>query len=131
MFALAAFAIILDEEGRVLLSHRRDRDLWNLPGGRVELGESPWAGVLREIKEETGLEAEIESLAGVYRKTQKDEVVFSFFCKVVGGELQLTDEADQHEYFALEDIPENTSPKQVERVKDFFTDRGVAHLKEQ
>ena len=36
MFTLGAFTIILDEHERVLLCHRRDHDLWNLPGGRLE-----------------------------------------------------------------------------------------------
>ena len=37
-----AFAIIYDDERRVLLCHRRDVDAWNLPGGRVEDNEAPW-----------------------------------------------------------------------------------------
>src|SRR5438132_1020880 len=45
-FKIGAFAVILDEQQRVLLCHRRDYDLWNLPGGRVESGESPWDAVL-------------------------------------------------------------------------------------
>jgi 8-oxo-dGTP pyrophosphatase MutT (NUDIX family) len=54
--SLGAFAIIFDEQNRVLLSHRRDMDLWNLPGGGVESGELPTEAVIREVKEETGLE---------------------------------------------------------------------------
>jgi len=42
---VGAFAIIKDEEGRFLISHRRDQDLWNLPGGGVEPGESPWDAI--------------------------------------------------------------------------------------
>src|SRR5438067_8216763 len=55
MFHIGVFALILDKERRVLLCHRRDRDLWNLPGGKLESNEAPWEGVMREVKEEVGL----------------------------------------------------------------------------
>lgn len=54
MFSIGAFAIILDEQSRVLLCHRRDFDVWNLPGGGVENGELPTEAVIREVREETG-----------------------------------------------------------------------------
>jgi 8-oxo-dGTP diphosphatase len=118
MFTIGAFAIILDEQDRVLLSHRRDLDVWNLPGGGVESGELPNEAVLREVWEETGLEVEIERLAGIYGKTDKDELVFSFVCRVTGGELALTDESSENRYFEITSIPYNTNPKQVERIHD-------------
>ena len=117
-FLIGTFAIIFDSDKKVLLCHRRDYDLWNLPGGTLEVGESPWGAVIREIKEETGLTAEIDRLAGVYHKPEKNEICFSYVCKAVGGTLTLNDEADQITYFAISDIPHNTSPKQVERIKD-------------
>jgi 8-oxo-dGTP pyrophosphatase MutT (NUDIX family) len=44
-FAMGTFGIILDADGRVLLCHRRDIDLWNLPGGGVRPGEAPRGGI--------------------------------------------------------------------------------------
>ncbi len=116
-FTIGAFAVILDEEGRVLLCHRRDYDFWNLPGGGMEAGEAPWECVVREVKEETGLEVEVLRLAGVYKKNKMD-IVFLFICKVVGGKIGLTDEADKIEYFSVADIPKNISPSHVERIMD-------------
>lgn len=118
MFDIGAFAIIFDESKKILFSHRRDSDFWNLPGGGAEEGEAPWQTVTREVKEETQLEVEILRLVGVYGKDYKNEIVFAFECKIIGGKLGLTDEADQHKYFAFKDIPKNTSLKQIERVKD-------------
>jgi ADP-ribose pyrophosphatase YjhB (NUDIX family) len=119
MWTLGAFAIILDEQGRVLLCHRRDKDAWILPGGGVERGELPTEAVIREVQEETGLEVTIERLLGVYGKIEKpEELVFSFLCQVIGGELALTDESDDTRYFELESIPANTSPKHVERIHE-------------
>jgi len=50
MFSIGVFGIIFDVEGRVLLCHRRDYDLWNLPGGGLETGEAPWEGLIREVR---------------------------------------------------------------------------------
>lgn len=59
-FAIAAFAVIFGEVDRVLLCHRRDMDLWNLPGDGVESGEISTETIIREVKEETGLDVAIE-----------------------------------------------------------------------
>lgn len=117
-YAIGTFAIIFDSEKRVLLCHRRDYDLWNLPGGKLEQGESPWDGVIREVKEETGLDVHVDRLAGIYHKPEKNEIVFSFVCSVTSGGLMVNDEADKMEYFVPDSLPKNTSPKQVERIQD-------------
>lgn len=70
---VAAYAVIV-REGRILLSRlapyiARD-ELWTLPGGGVDHGEDPRDGVIREIKEETGLTAEIAPEARIYSSHQ-------------------------------------------------------------
>jgi 8-oxo-dGTP diphosphatase len=122
-YTIGAFAIIFDYQKRVLLCHRRDMDLWNLPGGGMEHGELPTDTAVRETKEETGLEVVVERLVGVYSKPDKDDLVFTFSCRVVGGQLSLTNEADACEYFAVQEIPANTSPKHVERIRDAMANR--------
>lgn len=124
-FIVAAFGFIFDENNKILLCHRYDYDLWNLPGGTMEAGESPWECVVREVREETGLEVEITRLAGIYNKSDKGELVFSFICKVVGGQLILNEEADKIEYFAIKDIPSNTSQKQVARIHDALEEKEI------
>jgi len=131
MLKIGVFAIILNEKEAVLLCHRRDHDLWNLPGGGLEIGESPWEGVIREVKEETGFDVEVEKCIGIYNKTEKQEIVFSFKCNIVSGELTLNDEADQIEYFKLDQIPKNTSLNQLERIHDYFLDKNHFYMKEQ
>jgi len=118
MFSIGAFAIIFDDQGRVLLCHRRDMDLWNLPGGGVESRELPTEAAIRETREETGFEVVIERLVGVYGKTDKDELVFAFACRIVGGQPTVTDEADECRYFEIKSIPPNTPLKQVTRIHD-------------
>ncbi|MCX6807584.1 MAG: NUDIX domain-containing protein [Patescibacteria group bacterium] len=131
MFTIGAFAIILDNQKKVLFCHRRDYDLWNLPGGRVESGESPWEAVIREVKEETGLDVEVKRLVGIYTKPKEDDVVFSFLCDVIGGKITLNDEADHIEYFAFDDIPKNSVPKQVERIRDALSNKRKLIMKAQ
>ncbi|MDD4332523.1 MAG: NUDIX hydrolase [Patescibacteria group bacterium] len=123
-FTIGAFAIILDNQKRILLCHRRDHDFWNLPGGRVEYNEAPWEAVVREVKEETGFDVKVTRLLGVYSKRNETDIVFSFACEVMGGVITINDEADEITYFSLDEIPKNTSPKQVERIKDFFNYQG-------
>jgi len=128
---IAVFAIILDEEQRVLLCHRRDHDLWNLPGGGLEAGEAPWQGVIREVQEETGLTVEVDRLAGVYSKPEVDQLVLSFVCTVVGGRQMCTEEADRVEFFGPTSLPRNTIPKQAERIHDALGHPDRVIMKEQ
>ena len=76
---LAAGAVVLDDGERILLV-RRGRSPsageWTLPGGRVEAGESPEAAVVRELREETALEARVVALLGVVTIV-RDDVVYA------------------------------------------------------
>ncbi len=67
-FRLAAYGVCIDH-GNVLLAHYvppgGSKDLWTLPGGRVEHGEDPFHAVVREVAEETGCEVVVECLLGV------------------------------------------------------------------
>ena len=131
MFKIGTFAIIFNDKREVLLCHRRDFDLWNLPGGKLEEKESPWDGTIRETKEETGLDVRIDKLIGVYNKPDQNEIVFSFLCSVMKGKLILNEEADKIEYFNLDNLPRNTSQKQVERIKDALKNSEKAIFKNQ
>lgn len=126
-----AFGVIFDADRRVLLCHRRDMDAWNLPGGGVEPGETPWDAVTREVREEVGLETEIVRLTGLYWKPDTEELVFNFECRIVGGALGPSDESDGAAYYAFADLPPNTAPKQVERIADALAGRPVPALRVQ
>src|SRR6266516_7245273 len=118
IFRIGVFALIFDDEGRILMGHRRDVDWWNLPGGGMEAGETVDEALCREVREETGLEVEVEQLVGVYSKPQKQEVVLTFRCRIIGGTLHATEEIRESRYFAPSTLPSNTPPKHRQRVDD-------------
>ena len=117
-YTIGAYAVIIDKKDRILLSHRRDLDLWNLPGGHVEKGELPTEAVIRETKEETGLKIKVKSMIGIYKKSQIDRFDFVFLGKKNGGKLKKTKAADKHRFFKYKKIPKNTLPKHMEQIQD-------------
>ena len=96
-------AVVVDE-GRVLLVRRGNEPLqghWSLPGGLLELGESLADGVIREVREETGLTVEplelIELLDRIHREGERVQyhyVIADYLCRVAGGRLQAASDAD-------------------------------------
>src|SRR6478735_11335416 len=95
-------AVILDDVGRLLVVRRMNApsaDLWSVPGGRIELGESPREAVTREVREETGLVVTVDALLGSVEIPAEDSTgtvydVEDYACTVVqGGELLAGDDA--------------------------------------
>lgn len=129
---VGAFAIIRDETGRVLLSRRTDSGWWNLPGGGVESHESVAEGIIREVREETGLDVDVGRLIGVYSKPQKHEIVLTFECHIKGGTITTTEEADHHAWFDPDGLPsEHFLPKHRERVDDALRNQLAAFVRDQ
>jgi len=104
---VAAYALCLDEAGRILLARLTYPEIaagsWTLPGGGLDFGEMPTDAVLRELTEETGLTGEVESLAGVESWVRRGPVAggvgddfqaiqIIYRVRVTGGTL--TDELD-------------------------------------
>ena len=85
--SVAAF----DGQGRAVLIQRADNERWALPGGYAEIGSPPLANALREFAEETGFEAALERLAGVYDNKQFSSVssyqfyICLFSGRIIGG----------------------------------------------
>jgi ADP-ribose pyrophosphatase YjhB (NUDIX family) len=96
-------AVVVDQ-GRVLLVKRGTeplKGLWSLPGGLIEVGEPLSAGIIREVREETGLTVEpvelIELLDRIHREGERIRyhyVIADYLCLVVGGALQAASDAD-------------------------------------
>lgn len=122
-------AIIVGPAG-LLLQRREDNGLWGLPGGAVEPGESVHEAVVREVREETGLEVAPGRLIGVYSAPDIGQVVTypdgntihyvssSFVCTIVGGVLACGDESTALEWFDPEALPPDLMPMHMIRIRD-------------
>lgn len=82
--------VVVMRENAVLLIKREDFEVWGLPGGEIEIGETPAQAAVREVFEETGLRVKLTRLVGLYTKPQwitvnSSNVVFAG--EVIAGEL--------------------------------------------
>ena len=109
-----ASAVVLDEAGRILLHRRDDNELWSIPGGGMEVGERIADTVVREVREETGLEVEPEAIVGIYSNPHhvveygdgevRQQFSVCFACRLVGGELATSDESLEVGFFTPAEI---------------------------
>lgn len=99
---VASLGIVLDSEGRILLQRTSDKEdmSWGLPGGMMELGEGVEDTLMREVKEETGLEITLDYLQGIYSKLPLTKykngdvtqvICLAFVCRMSGGSLKSDD----------------------------------------
>jgi len=109
-------AVIRDAEGRLLLQEKRSGEGWSLPAGGIEPGETPQEAVLREVAEETGFEARISTILGVFggmdfRYTypngdRVEYVVTLFLCETTGrSSAPLDSETNSIRYFSEAEMP--------------------------
>ncbi|MFO7839155.1 MAG: NUDIX domain-containing protein [Desulfosalsimonadaceae bacterium] len=108
----ASCMVTVDAGERLLLVKRSvdpKKGWWCLPGGFMELQETPEDAALRELREETGLKGEIERLLGVAanNSSQYDTVLMvGFLVRSFSGTLIAGDDADDAKWFDGSDLPE-------------------------
>ena len=103
-------AIITDDAGRLLLikrGHEPEEGRWSLPGGRVKPGESDWDALVREVREETGLDVEPGRLIGQVERPAPGGAIFDihdYAAAVGGGLLAAADDAADARWVPSRDI---------------------------
>ncbi len=108
---VGANGAIFDEDGKILLVRRADDGRWCLPCGWVEPDEAPAAAAVREIKEETGLDARVLQLVNVFARPAgmgfgpHSAVAISYLCEVIGGELRISHESLEARYWRIDEVP--------------------------
>ena len=107
----AVAALVPNQNGQLLLVKRAvepAKGQWCLPGGFIEIDESIEEAVLRELKEETGIEGEIRKLVDFFSQRSPlygALLIFGYQVTLLGGELQAGDDAQEARFFDMNDLP--------------------------
>lgn len=100
MAATIVAAAVIIEGGRLLLTQRAAGQhlagLWEFPGGKLEKGESPEQALVRECREECGIEIAVTEIFDVtfHRYPEKDVLLLFYCCSLVSGEIRHLQVAD-------------------------------------
>lgn len=134
-------AAVIFEAGRVLLQRRDDTGRWGLPGGGVEPGESVSQAVMREVREETGLEVEPLRLIGVYSDPAHHQIMtypdgnvihyvsVVFECVARRGTLTCNEESLELGWFDPEALPPDMMAISIVRIHDALARQQEAFVR--
>ncbi len=117
--SITVAACIFDEAGRILLiKENYGRRRYGPPGGRMEAGESPRQAVIREAREEIGVDVRVSHLIGMYYFADEPWLAFAFRCEIESGQpiVPSTGEIAEIGWFDSDDLPmplTNLSPHAI------------------
>ncbi|MGW1542277.1 NUDIX hydrolase [Streptomyces sp. NPDC002309] len=132
-------AVTRNEAGEVLLIHKTDNDLWALPGGGVDVGESAPHAAVRETKEETGFDVEVTGLVGIYTNPAhvmayddgevRQQFSICFRARIVGGEARTSSESKEVAFVHPDRLDSlNIHPSMRMRIDHGLTERPTPYL---
>jgi len=124
-------AVVVDNEGCILLQRRSDSGNWALPGGTMDIGETFVESVVREVKEETGFDVRIERIVGIYSDPAhvfayddgevRQEFNICLACTIVGGELAVSRESTDVRFFSFDEVQSLTMHESIrKRIRDYL-----------
>ena len=136
-------AVIEDEQGRILMVRRADTGQWDFPAGFADLGESTTANIIREVREETGLDVEPTGIIGLYSAPRwfygthingdvTQGVGVGFACRVTGGALDAQghdDESTAVAYLSLAQIMAECSDTVRDILRDYADRDNWPHIR--
>ena len=126
---VAGDAAVIDAAGRVLLIRRADNGLWAMPGGALEVGETPAEGVVRETLEETGVHCQAVALVGVFDSrlcgtlSRHHLYQFVFLCQPLDQESERPSHALEQldaRWFSEQALPADIDPGHKSRLPQAF-----------
>lgn len=135
----AVAAVVRDQAGRVLMIRRTDNDLYAIPGGAQDFGETVTQAVVRETREETGIEVEVTHLVGIYSDPRhiiayddgevRQEFSICFRARPGGGKLRASSESKEVRWVDPGRLDElNIHPSVRLRIEHGLADRPTPHF---
>lgn len=136
----SANAVVVNDEGALLLIHRSDNDNWALPGGAMDLGESLVETAVRETREETGITCEVTGLVGIYTDPKhvilytsdgeaRQEFSVVFTARAVSGTPTPSSESRRVEWVDRDAVGELRMDRSMRiRVDHYLSGRRTPHL---
>lgn len=123
-------------ESKVLMVREAADGLWSLPGGWIDVGDSPAQSAVREVKEETGIDCAVSKLIAVFDRRRHPHppmllhvYKLLFLCDVVGGSLTTSIETTDVGFFDLADLPPLSTGRilkeQIDLAFRHHTDRAL------
>lgn len=107
-------AAVLNAAGELLLIHRTDNQMWALPGGGHDIGEDIAHTVVREVREETGIEVEVTRLIGIYTNPRhvmayddgevRQQFALLFTARPTGGQLRASSESREVRWVPVDEL---------------------------
>ena len=116
-----AGALILHDD-KILFQRRTDNGKWGLIGGLLEMNETYEEAAMREIREETGLEVQLDSFLGI----DAAHVISAFYtASIVSGEPRIDEESYELRFFGKDEIPELFAEDHITVLKAYF--KGIRY----
>ncbi|WP_328594817.1 NUDIX hydrolase [Actinomadura macrotermitis] len=114
---MSVAGVVVDGD-KALLVQRRDNAHWEPPGGVLEVAETITDGLVREVREETGLTVEPIALTGVYKNMTRGIVALVFRCRSVAGNLLTNDEVKSFHWATKDEVTAMLDEAYAVRVLD-------------
>lgn len=138
---VACGGLVEDQAGNILIV-KTHHGGWVFPGGQVEVGENLMDGVIREVKEESGIDIEVTGLIGIYSNSGiykwhdgvtdvPTKLMLDFACKPIGGKLCTSDETTDSRWIRKEEVLDYiTSPPIRTRFQAYLDFNGHVNYME-
>jgi ADP-ribose pyrophosphatase YjhB (NUDIX family) len=132
--------VVTNDDGHILMICRTDNDNWALPGGAIDIGESLTHAAVRETKEETGIDAEITGLVGIYTNPRhvieytsdgevRQEFSIVLTARPTGGTPTPSDESSQVIWIAPDTVPDlPMHPSMRQRIEHYLKQLSEPYL---
>lgn len=132
-------AIVTNEAGDILMIHKTDNDRWALPGGGHDVGESIADTVVREVKEETGVDVEVTGIVGTFTDPRhvmayddgevRQQFSICFTTRLIGGELRTSSESKEVQWVPRDELHAlDIHPSMRKRIDCFLSDRAEPYI---